>query len=154
MRFMPAHKLGAGAAREPLVFARGTAVRAVAAGSTAMVAWTTASLRTRIAAVTAAGAVTGARTIDANGVLVDAAGSPSRSVLVAWTHDPLGAAASAQAVIAPPGGRFGPGEPAGPAGSWATGAALDRAGTRALVTWGAGDPVIAPRWGLAERRLP
>ena len=154
MRFMPAHKLGAGAAREPLVFARGTAVRAVAAGSTAMVAWTTASLRTRIAAVTAAGAVTGARTIDANGVLVDAAGSPSRRVLVAWTHDPLGAAASAQAVIAPPGGRFGPGEPVGPAGSWATGAALDRAGTRALVTWGAGDPVIAPRWGLAERRLP
>jgi len=154
MRFTPALKLGAGAAREPLVFARGTTVRAVAAGSTAMVAWTTASLRTRIAAVTAAGAVTGARTIDANGVLVDAAGSPSRRVLVAWTHDPLGAGASAQAVISTPGGRFGPGEPVGPAGSWATGAALDRAGTRALVTWVAGDPVIAPRWGLAERGLP
>ena len=154
MRFTPPHKLGAGAAREPLLFARGTAVRAMAAGSTAMVAWTTASLRTRIAAVTTAGAVTGARGIDANGVLVDAVGSPSRDVLVAWTHDPLGPAASAQAVISRPGGRFGPGEPVGPAGSWATGAALDRVGRRALVTWAAGDPVLAPRWGVAERRLP
>ena len=85
---------------------------------------------------------------------MDAEGSPSRHVLVAWTHDPLGAGASAQAVVASPGGRFGPGEPIGPAGSWATGATLDRAGTRAVVTWVAGDPVIAPRWGLAERRLP
>jgi hypothetical protein len=154
MRFTSSHKLGVGAAREPLALARGTAVQAMGAGSTAMVAWTTASLRTRIASVTAAGTVTGARTIDPDGVLVDAVGSASRRVLVAWTHDPLGAGAGAQAVIAPPGGRFGPGEPVGPAGSWATGAALDRAGTRALVTWGAGDPVIAPRWGLAERRLP
>ena len=119
-----------------------------------MVVWTTRTLRTRIASVTAAGTVTGARTIDPDGVLVDAVGSASRRVLVAWTHDPLGAGAAAQAVIAPPDGRFGPGEPVGPAGSWATGAVLDRAGTRALVTWGAGDPVISPRWGLAERRLP
>jgi hypothetical protein len=154
MRFTPSRKLGVGAAREPLALARGTAVRAIGAGTTAMVAWTTGTLRTRIASVTAAGTVTGARTIDPDGVLVDAVGSTSRRVLVAWTHDPLGAGASAQAVIAPPGGRFGPGEPVGPAGSWATGAALHRAGTRALVTWGAGDPVLSPRWGLAERRLP
>ena len=154
LRFTPSHKLGVGAAREPLALARGTAVRAVGAGATAMVVWTTRTLRTRIASVTAAGTVTGARTIDPDGVLVDAVGSASRRVLVAWTHDPLGAGAAAQAVIAPPDGRFGPGEPVGPAGSWATGAVLDRAGTRALVTWGAGDPVISPRWGLAERRLP
>ena len=154
MRFAPAHRLGIGAAREQLALARGSAVQAVGAGSTAMVAWTSGSLRTRIASVTGAGTVTGSRTIDARGVLVDAEGSSSRRVLVAWTHDPLGPGASAQAVIAPPGGRFGPGEPVGPVGSWATGAALDRTGTRALVTWVAGDPVIAPRWGLAERRLP
>ena len=154
MKFARSHKLGVGAAREPLALARGTAVRAVGAGSTAMVVWTSGTLRTRIASVTAEGTVTGARTIDPDGVLVDAVGSTSRRVLVAWTHDPLGAGAGAQAVIAPPGGRFGPGAPVGPAGSWATGAALDRAGTRALVTWGAGDPVLSPRWGLAERRLP
>lgn len=154
MRFERHHKLGGGAAREPLALARGTAVRAVAAGSTAMVAWTTATLRTRIAAVTAAGLVSGARGIDSRGVLADAVGSTSRRVLIAWTHDPLGAGPEARAVISKPGGRFGPGEPVGPAGSWATGAALDRAGTRALVTWVAGDPVIAPRWGLAERDLP
>lgn len=153
-RFTPPHKLGEGAAREPLMFARGTAVRAVAAGSTAMVAWTTASLRPRIAAVTTAGTVSGARGIDGRGVLADAAGSTSRRVLITWTHDPLGAVPEARAVVSKPGGRFGPGEPVGPAGSWATRAALDTAGTRALVTWVAGDPVIAPRYGLAERALP
>jgi hypothetical protein len=152
--FTPPHKLGEGAAREPLLFARGTAVRAVAAGSTAMVAWTPASLRPRIAAVTTAGTVSGARGIDSRGVLVDAAGSTSRRVLIAWTHDPLGAGPEARAVVSKPGGRFGPGKPVGPAGSWATGAVLDTAGTRALVTWVAGDPVIAPRYGLAERALP
>ena len=152
-QFAPSHTLGAGAAREPLALAHGAAVRAVAAGSTAMVAWTTASLRTRIASVTGAGAVTGARTIDPDGVLGDAEGSASRHVLVAWTHAPLSADAGARAAIATPGGRFA-GEPIGPRGSWATGAALDRAGNRALVTWGAGDAVLSPRWGFAERSLP
>ena len=147
MRFARAHKLGVGAAREPLALARGTAVRAVGAGSTAMVVWTSGTLRTRIASVTAAGTVTRARTIDPDGVLVDAVGSTSRRVLVAWTHDPSGAGASAQAVIAPPGRRFGPGAPVGPAGSWATGAALDPRGharDRHLGRRGPGGP-LGPR---------
>ena len=113
------------------------------AGSTAMVAWTTASLRTRIAAVTAR------------------ARSPVRA-----RSTRTGCSSTPRVRLPPRAGRVdarparrrrdrtGRGLPAGrtlrsrragrPAGSWATGAALDRAGTRALVTWVAGDPAIAP----------
>ena len=65
-----------------------------------MVAWTTASLRTRIASVTAHGSGhRGAHDRPERGPR-GRRGFASRRVLVAWTHDPLGAGASAQAVIA------------------------------------------------------
>ena len=101
--------------------------------------------------MTAAGTVTGARTIDPDGVLVDAVGSTSaarrsldaRSV---WRRRerPGRDRAARQALRARRAGR-------------ARGLVGDRRGarprgTRAIVTWGAGDPVA--RWGLAERQLP
>jgi hypothetical protein len=153
-RFSPAVRLGEGADRETLLFGLGTAVRAVAAGRTANVAWTSRSLRVRLGTVHADGSVTAVRSLDAPGILVDAAGSATGRALVTWTHDPLGPAPAARAVLRLTPAMLGPTESAGPAGSRATAAALDERATRALVTWGAGDPVLSTRWGIAERRVP
>jgi hypothetical protein len=153
-RFSRSVRLGEGADRDTLVFGYGTAVRAVAAGRTANVAWTSRSMRVRLATVHADGTVTAARSLDAPGVLVDAVGTPAGRALITWTHDPLGPAPLARAVLRLTPAMLGPSESAGPPGSRATGAVLDDEATRALVTWGAGDPVLSSRWGIAERRVP
>jgi hypothetical protein len=150
-RFAPARRLGAGADRETLLFGHGTGVRAVAAGRTANVAWTSRSMQVRLATVHADGAVTAVRVLDARGVLADAAGSGAGRALIAWNHDPLGPDAEARAVLRETPQRLGAIEPVGPAGSRATAALLDDGAARALVTWGAGDPVLSTRWGFAER---
>jgi hypothetical protein len=153
-RFTRAVRLGEGADRETFVFGGGTAVRSVAAGRTANIAWTSRSLRVRLATVHADGTVTATRSLDAPGVLVDAIGSTTGRALIAWTHDPFGSGSVARAVLRLAPERLGPREAVGPAGSRATAAVLDDEGTRALVTWAAGDPVLSTRWGLAERALP
>jgi hypothetical protein len=153
-RFARSVRLGEGADRETLVFGHGMAVRAVAAGRTANVAWTTRSMRVRLATLHADGSVTAARTLDARGTLADAAGSWTGRALFTWTHDPLGPSSAARAVLRLTPAMLGSIEPAGPAGSRATAAVLDDAATRALVTWGAGDPVLSNRRGIAERRVP
>ncbi|HET8953442.1 MAG TPA: hypothetical protein VFN44_23165 [Solirubrobacteraceae bacterium] len=153
-RFSRHVRLGEGAGRETLLLAAGTAVRAVAAGRTANVAWTSRSLRVRLGTVHADGRVSAVRSLDARGVLADAVGSMTGRALIAWTHDPLGPDAGARAVLRATPERLGAIEPAGPTGSRATGAALDDRATRALVSWSAGDPVLSSRWGIAERRAP
>ena len=152
--FSHGRRLSAGADRETLQSASGTAVRAVAAGRTANIAWTSRVLRVRLATVHANGTVTAVRTLDVPGVLVDAAGSATGRALIAWTHDPLGPDAVARAVPRVSPERLGPHEPVGPAGSRATAAVLDDTGTRAAVGWSAGDPLLPARWGIAERRAP
>jgi hypothetical protein len=153
-RFTRARQLGEGADRESLLFGHGTGVQAVAAGRAANLAWTSRSMQVRLATVHADGAVTAVRVLDARGVLVDAAGSTTGRALIAWNHDPLGPDAGARAVLRVSPQRLGPTKSVGPAGSRATAALLDDDATRALVSWGAGDPVLSTRWGLAERRIP
>jgi hypothetical protein len=153
-RFARVRRLGEGADRETLLFGYGTGVRAVAAGRTANVTWTSRSKQVRLATVHADGTVTAVRTLDAGGVLVDAVGSTTGRALIAWNHDPLGPDAGARAVLRVSPQRLGPIESVGPADSRATAALLDAGATRALVSWGAGDPVLSSRWGIAERRVP
>jgi len=153
-RFDRGRRLGEGADAETLALGRGVGLRAFAAGRTANVAWTSRSLQVRLATVHADGAVTAVRVLDPRAVLVDAAGSAAGRALVAWTHDPLGQEPAARAMLRLTPRRLGPIEPIGPGVARATGVALDPAATRALVTWGAADPLLSPRWGVAERPLP
>jgi hypothetical protein len=152
--FARSHKIGAGGALETLAAAHGVPVAVASTGRTALVAWTSRSLRVRVATVHADGSVTAVRGIEANAVLAAAAAAPGGRALLAVTRDPLGLEPSARAALVAPGPRLGVTEPAGPAGSWATSAVLDDAGAAAVVGWSAGDPAGPPRWGIAERGAP
>lgn len=152
-RFTRERVLGVGVGRERTPV--GPAVAAIAAGDGAVVAWTSAGARVRVASVTPRGTVARPRTLDTDGLLADLVASRSGTVLVTWLHhaEPNAVDARIHAAVRPVGDPFGEGEPAGPPRSRPGGAALDRSGTRALVAWTTAGAASSPQIGISMRVL-